>query len=96
MTLLFATGVEMIADLCHFGVPSWLGGFRDPALPVLFAEYARAFAQQYPWVRYFTPIHEISLCAGHSALRGWWNECQRRRRLPSGARGHLERSVLFP
>jgi beta-glucosidase/6-phospho-beta-glucosidase/beta-galactosidase len=69
-------GIEVIADLCHFGVPTWLGGFQDPAFPVLFAEYARAFAQQYPWVRYYTPIHEISLCAGHSALRGRWNECE--------------------
>jgi beta-glucosidase/6-phospho-beta-glucosidase/beta-galactosidase len=69
-------GIEVIADLCHFGVPTWLGGFQDPAFPVLFAEYARAFAQQYPWVRYYTPIHEISLCAGHSALRGRWNESE--------------------
>src|SRR5919199_153205 len=69
-------GIEVIADLCHFGVPTWLGGFQDPAFPVLFAEYARAFAQRYPWVRYYTPIHEISLCASRSALRGWWNECE--------------------
>ena len=33
--------VTVIADLCHFGVPGWLGGFQDPAFPVLFAEYAR-------------------------------------------------------
>ena len=69
-------GIEVIADLCHFGVPSWLGGFQDPALPVLFAEYARAFARRYPWVRYFTPVNEIFICASFSALRGWWNECQ--------------------
>src|SRR5687768_2987721 len=36
-------GIEVIADLCHFGVPDWLGGFQDPAFPVLFASYARAF-----------------------------------------------------
>jgi beta-glucosidase/6-phospho-beta-glucosidase/beta-galactosidase len=69
-------GIEVIADLCHFGVPSWLGGFQDPAFPVLFAEYARAFAQRYPWVRYYTPVNEIFVCASFSALRGWWNECQ--------------------
>jgi beta-glucosidase/6-phospho-beta-glucosidase/beta-galactosidase len=70
-------GIEVIADLCHFGVPSWLGGFQDPAFPVLFAEYARAFARRYSWVRFFTPINEIFICASFSALRGWWNECEK-------------------
>lgn len=69
-------GIEVIADLCHFGVPDWLNGFQDPAFPVLFAEYARAFARRYPWVRYFTPVNEIFVCANFSALRGWWNECE--------------------
>ena len=69
-------GIEVIADLCHFGVPSWLGGFQDAAFPVLFAEYARAFARRYPWVRYFTPVNEIFICANFSARRGWWNECE--------------------
>jgi len=69
-------GIEVIADLCHFGVPSWLGGFQDAAFPVLFADYARSFARRYPWVRYFTPVNEIFICASFSALRGWWNECE--------------------
>jgi beta-glucosidase len=68
--------IEVIADLCHFSAPSWLGGFQDPAFPVLFAEYARAFARRYPWVRYFTPINEIFICASFSAMYGWWNECE--------------------
>ncbi|MET0396160.1 MAG: family 1 glycosylhydrolase [Longimicrobiaceae bacterium] len=76
MERLRTLGVEVIADLCHFGVPDWLGGFQDPAFPVLFAEYARAFARRYPWVRYFTPVNEIFVCASFSALRGWWNECE--------------------
>jgi beta-glucosidase len=66
--------IEVIADLCHFGVPNWLGGFQDPAFPVLFASYARAFARRYPWVRYFTPVNEIFVCANFSARLGWWNE----------------------
>jgi beta-glucosidase/6-phospho-beta-glucosidase/beta-galactosidase len=75
MAMLQTLGIEVIADLCHFGVPSWLGGFQDPAFPVLFAEYARAFARRYPWVRYYTPVNEIFVCASFSAVRGWWNEC---------------------
>jgi beta-glucosidase/6-phospho-beta-glucosidase/beta-galactosidase len=76
MERLRTLGVEVIADLCHFGVPSWLGGFQDIAFPVLFAEYARAFARRYPWVRYYTPVNEIFICANFSARMGWWNECQ--------------------
>ena len=68
--------ITVIADLCHFGVPSWLGGFQDPAFPVLFADYARTFARRYPWVRHYTPVNEIFVCASFSALRGWWNECE--------------------
>ena len=70
-------GILTIADLCHYGVPSWLGGFQDPAFPVLFAEYARAFARRYPWVRHFTPISRIFTTATRSALLGEWNECER-------------------
>jgi beta-glucosidase/6-phospho-beta-glucosidase/beta-galactosidase len=70
MARLHALGLEVIADLCHFGVPTWLGGFQDPAFPVLFAEYARAFARRYAWVRYFTPIHQIFVCAAFSGLHG--------------------------
>ncbi len=77
MERLRTLGVEVIADLCHFGVPDWLDGFQDPAFPVLFAEYARAFAKRYPWVRYYTPVNEIFVCANFSALRGWWNECRK-------------------
>jgi len=76
MARLRVLGIEVIADLCHFGVPDWLGGFQDLAFPVLFAEYARAFARRYPWVRYYTPVNEIFVCASFSALRGWWNECE--------------------
>ena len=69
-------GLEVIADLCHFGVPDWMNGFQDPAFPILFPEYARAFAQRYPWVRYYTPVNEIFIAASFSALRGFWNECR--------------------
>ena len=75
MELLRTSGIEVFADLCHFGVPDWLGGFQDPAFPVHFADYARAFARRYPWVRYYTPVNEIFICASFSALRGFWNEC---------------------
>jgi beta-glucosidase/6-phospho-beta-glucosidase/beta-galactosidase len=63
-----------IVDLCHFGVPDWLGNFQNPDFPALFAQYAGAFAQRFPWVQLYTPVNEMYVCAEFSALYGWWNE----------------------
>lgn len=75
MSWLRDSGIEVIAELCSFGTPAWLGGFQDPAFPVLFADYARDFARQHPWIRYYMPITRISACARGSGLAGQWNEC---------------------
>ncbi len=66
--------VIVVADLCHFGVPSWIGDFQNPDWPALFAEYAGAFARRYPWIRFYTPVNEIFIAATFSAQFGWWNE----------------------
>ena len=63
-----------IVDLCHFGVPDFLGDFQNPDFPDIFAAYARAFALRYPWLQLYTPVNEMSICALFSALYGWWNE----------------------
>lgn len=66
--------ITPIADLCHFGVPDWIGDFQNTDWPKLFAEYARAFAERFPWVRLYTPVNEIFVAAQFSAQYGWWNE----------------------
>jgi beta-glucosidase/6-phospho-beta-glucosidase/beta-galactosidase len=71
---LFRRNIAPIVDLCHFGVPDWVGNFQNPDFPALFADYARAFAQRYPWVQLYTPVNEMYICAVFSALYGWWNE----------------------
>ena len=63
-----------IVDLCHFGVPDWIGDFQNPDFPEVFANYARAFAQRFPWVQLYTPVNEMFICAQFSAKYGWWNE----------------------
>ncbi|UOR07365.1 family 1 glycosylhydrolase [Hymenobacter aerilatus] len=63
-----------IVDLCHFGVPDWVGNFQNGEFPTLFAQYARAFAERFPWVQLYTPVNEMYICAEFSALYGWWNE----------------------
>jgi beta-glucosidase/6-phospho-beta-glucosidase/beta-galactosidase len=67
-------GVVPIVDLLHFGVPDDLGGFQDPALAERFRGYAAAFADRYPWVRYYTPVNEPFITAEFSARLGYWNE----------------------
>lgn len=63
-----------IVDLCHFGVPDWLGNFQNPDFATLFPRYAADFARRYPWVQLYTPVNEMFICAVFSALYGWWNE----------------------
>lgn len=70
-------GIVPIVDLCHFGLPDWIGDFQNPEFPRLFADYARAFAERYPWVRLYTPVNEIYVCAKLSTLNGLWNERRR-------------------
>ncbi len=67
-------GITPIVDLCHFGVPDWIGNFQNQHWPRLFAQYAKTFAERYPWVRYYTPVNEIFIAATFSAQYGWWNE----------------------
>jgi beta-glucosidase/6-phospho-beta-glucosidase/beta-galactosidase len=66
--------LEPIVDLCHFGVPDWSESFQNPDWPAQFATYARAFARRYRWIRLYTPVNEIYVCAKFSALSGLWNE----------------------
>jgi beta-glucosidase/6-phospho-beta-glucosidase/beta-galactosidase len=70
-------GPEPIVDLCHFGVPTWLGDFQSPEIAKALAEYAGAFAARFPWVRFYTPVNEMYVCARMSALEGTWNEQRR-------------------
>lgn len=65
-----------IVDLCHFGVPDWVGDFQNPDWPNHFAEYAEAFARRFPHLTLYTPINEIFIAAMFSAQYGWWNECK--------------------
>ena len=66
--------IAVIADLCHFGVPDWIGNFQNSDFPELFSDYAATFAKRFPWVQLYTPVNEMYICALFSARYGWWNE----------------------
>jgi beta-glucosidase/6-phospho-beta-glucosidase/beta-galactosidase len=78
-----------IVDLCHFGVPDWMGDFQNPEFPFFFAEYARAFAERFPRLQFYTPVNEIFIAATFSAQYGWWNERLRSDRAFVTALKHL-------
>ncbi|MFC0385361.1 family 1 glycosylhydrolase [Muricoccus vinaceus] len=82
-------GTYPIADLCHFGVPDWIGDFQNPDFPWLFEDYAEAFARRFPWVQLYTPVNEMYVCALFSARYGWWNEQMRSERGFVTAMKHL-------
>ncbi len=69
-----ARNIVPIVDLCHFGLPDWLGDFQNPDFAQLFPRYAREFAVRYPWIQLYTPVNEMFICATFSARWGWWNE----------------------
>ena len=71
---IYRRDIAPIVDLCHFGVPDWIGNFQNPDFPDLFAGYAQAFAKRFPWVQLYTPVNEMFICATFSAAYGWWNE----------------------
>ena len=52
-----------IVDLCHFGVPNWLEKFPEPGVSDGLARLCRRFRRRFPWVRFYTPVNEMYVCA---------------------------------
>ena len=50
-----ARDIMPIVDLCHFGVPDWIGNFQNPDFPELSPTTPSAFARRFPWVQLYTP-----------------------------------------
>lgn len=67
-------GLEMIADLVHYGTPSWLAdSFADPGYPSAIEDFAGAFAERYRGrVGAVTPLNEPVTTASFCGLRGVW------------------------
>jgi beta-glucosidase/6-phospho-beta-glucosidase/beta-galactosidase len=88
-------GILPILDLLHFGIPDWMGDLQNPEMPLHFAEYAGAVAERYPWVRGYTPVNEMFVCARNSGWDGLWNERLRSERGFVTALKHLVAASLL-
>jgi beta-glucosidase/6-phospho-beta-glucosidase/beta-galactosidase len=88
-------GLTPVIDLCHFGVPDWLGNFQNPEFPRFFSEYAKAFALQFPWIKLYNPINEMYVAARFSARLGIWNERLCSERAFVTATKHLARANIL-
>jgi dTDP-4-dehydrorhamnose reductase len=67
-----AHGIDPILTLLHHGSGPAYTDLLDPAFPLWFAEYAGATAEQFPWVKRWTPINEPLTTARFATLYGVW------------------------
>jgi beta-glucosidase/6-phospho-beta-glucosidase/beta-galactosidase len=67
-------GLTVIADLVHYGTPTWLDdSFADPRYVDAIAEFSAAFATRYRGVvDHVTPLNEPLTTASFAGLRGVW------------------------
>lgn len=65
-------GITPIVGLLHHGSGPFGTSLEDPRLPALFAEYARAVADRYPWVELWNPVNEPATTSRFSGLYGYW------------------------
>jgi dTDP-4-dehydrorhamnose reductase len=65
-------GIEPIVSLLHHGSGPQYTSLLDHDFPKKFAYFARAVAERYPWVHFYTPINEPLTTAKFSCLYGHW------------------------
>lgn len=67
-------GLTIVADLVHYGTPTWLtDSFADERYPDAIETFAAAFALRYrSRVSHFTPLNEPVTTASFCGLRGVW------------------------
>ena len=65
-------GIRPIVGLLHHGSGPAYTSLTDPAFPALFADFAAAVAERYPWIEDYTPINEPLTTARFSGLYGHW------------------------
>ena len=92
-----ARDIVPIVDLCHFGVPDWIGNFQNPDFPALFAEYAaRLRRSASPGCSSTRRSTRCSSAPPSRPRYGWWNEqLHERPRLRHRAQAHRARPTCW-
>lgn len=65
-------GLTPIVGLCHHGSGPRSTSLIEPTFAEGLAAYARAVAERYPWVEWYTPVNEPLTTARFSGLYGHW------------------------
>jgi len=65
-------GICPIVGFVHHGSGPSHTSLTDPEFPDKLAAYASAFAERYPWIKYYTPVNEPLTTARFSGLYGHW------------------------
>jgi len=65
-------GIRPIVGLVHHGSGPRHTSLIDPGFALGLAQFARAFAERYPWVESYTPVNEPLTTARFSGLYGHW------------------------
>jgi dTDP-4-dehydrorhamnose reductase len=72
LSALRSQGINPIAGLMHHGNGPAFTNLLSPKFPEQFADYARAVAENFPWLEWYTPINEPLTTARFSGLYGIW------------------------
>jgi dTDP-4-dehydrorhamnose reductase len=64
--------IKPIAGLVHHGSGPGFTDLTDPEFPNKLALYAKAVAEKFPWLEYYTPVNEPLTTARFSGLYGLW------------------------
>ena len=69
----FASSGRSRSSTCAISASAWLGNFQNPDIGGA-RGICRGLRGTLPWVRFYTPVNEMYVCARMSALDGLWNE----------------------
>jgi dTDP-4-dehydrorhamnose reductase len=72
LDLLRKHGIDPVAGFVHHGSGPEHTSLAKPCFAEGLTAYAKAFAQRYPWVQYYTPVNEPLTTARFSGLYGLW------------------------